>query len=61
MRPLHDEGVAYAEALCAAGVPATLLRAPTLPHGVFAIAEVLPITRLAHVDAIDVLRRGLRA
>lgn len=59
--PLHDEGVAYAETLRAAGVPATLLRAPTLPHGFFAVAEVLPVARLARADAIDALRLGLRA
>ncbi len=40
--PLHDEGVAYAEALSAAGVPTTLEEAAGEMHGFFQMANVLP-------------------
>jgi acetyl esterase len=40
--PLHDEGVAYAEALRAAGVPVTLEEADGEMHTFFQMANVLP-------------------
>ena len=40
--PLHDEGVAYAKALHAAGVPVTLNEAEGQMHAFFQMAKVLP-------------------
>ncbi|MBB3051573.1 acetyl esterase [Prauserella isguenensis] len=40
--PLHDEGVAYARALAAAGVPVALEEAPDQMHAFFQMADILP-------------------
>lgn len=40
--PLHDEGVAYAKALEAAGVPVTLRAAEGQMHAFFQMANILP-------------------
>lgn len=40
--PLHDEGVAYANALRAAGVPVVLEEAAGQMHGFFQMANILP-------------------
>lgn len=40
--PLHDEGVAYAHALQAAGVPVTLEEARGQMHAYFQMAKILP-------------------
>ncbi|WP_067862756.1 alpha/beta hydrolase [Nocardia shimofusensis] len=40
--PLHDEGVAYARALDAAGVPVALEEAAGQMHGYFQMANILP-------------------
>jgi acetyl esterase len=40
--PLHDEGVAYAEALEAAGVPVSLETARGQMHGYFQMANIFP-------------------
>lgn len=40
--PLHDEGVAYAEALQAAGVPVTLAEASGQMHAYFQMAGMFP-------------------
>ncbi|MET7767204.1 alpha/beta hydrolase [Nocardia sp. NPDC005366] len=40
--PLHDEGVAYARALDAAGVPVVLEEAAGQMHGYFQMANILP-------------------
>ncbi|SFS75435.1 alpha/beta hydrolase [Saccharopolyspora flava] len=40
--PLHDEGVAYAEALRAAGVPVALEEAEGQMHGYFQMVNILP-------------------
>ncbi|MEP9360440.1 alpha/beta hydrolase [Sphingomonas sp. KR3-1] len=39
--PLHDEGLAYAEALRAAGVPVTLREHPGMAHGFFTLVDLL--------------------
>lgn len=59
--PLRDEGLAYAEALRAAGVPVSVQQAPTLVHGFVSMAGALPVARLARDEAIDALGRVLRA
>ncbi|MEW2354436.1 alpha/beta hydrolase [Spirillospora sp. NPDC029432] len=45
--PLHDEGVAYAERLRAAGVPATLRDHADLVHGFFRLTGAVPAARSA--------------
>ncbi|GAC58153.1 putative esterase [Gordonia hirsuta DSM 44140 = NBRC 16056] len=58
--PLRDEGIAYAEAMRAAGVPVTLERAGALLHGFINMALISPDAReyvarmgAAVIDALD--------
>ncbi|WP_018330529.1 alpha/beta hydrolase [Actinomycetospora chiangmaiensis] len=53
--PLHDEGVAHAEAMAAAGVPVRLLRGESLVHGYFGLASVSAAARREGDRALDAL------
>jgi acetyl esterase len=48
--PLHDEGIAYAESLRAAGVPVTVADYPSLVHGFFRLTGAVPAARAALSD-----------
>jgi acetyl esterase len=45
--PLHDEGIAYAESLHAAGVPVTVADHPSLVHGFFRLTGAVAAARTA--------------
>ncbi|MBM3683397.1 MAG: alpha/beta hydrolase [Actinobacteria bacterium] len=55
--PLHDEGVAYAEKLSAAGVPTDLRRYPGQFHGFFSMSRLIDQAD----EAQDVVAGALRA
>ena len=57
--PLRDEGLAYAEALAAAGVAVTTEQAAGMVHGFFSMFEAVPdaVPYIEHAGAA--LRRGL--
>jgi acetyl esterase len=56
--PLHDENLAYAERLRAAGVSVTLVDYPGMIHAFFQHAGFVPAARRAHEDAGAALRRA---
>lgn len=58
--PLHDEGVAYADKLEAAGVRATLADYPTMIHDFFKMGRFVPAVMKAHADAAEALRQAFR-
>lgn len=56
--PLHDEGVAYAARLEAAGVPTTLADYPSMIHDFFKLGRFVPAVLQAHADANGALRHA---
>ena len=59
--PLHDEGLAYAEKLRAAGVKVTLANYPDMVHGFIYLQTVLPQARDAVANAAKVVKTSLDA
>lgn len=59
--PLHDEGVAYAAKLSAAGVPVQLLRHNNLTHAWVTMTGAVPPARVAMDETCALLRAGLLA
>ena len=57
--PLRDEGNAYAAALTAAGVDATLLCFDGLIHDFLATAELFDCSRQAFDQTVEVLKNRL--
>jgi len=57
--PLRDEGLAYAEALAAAGVPAEAVCFDGLVHEFLATAELIPGSRAAFERAVSALTSAL--
>ncbi|WP_433800700.1 alpha/beta hydrolase [Actinomycetospora sp. CA-084318] len=53
--PLHDEGVAHAEAMAAAGVPVRLLRGAGLVHGFFGLGSLSAAAQAEGDRALDAL------
>jgi len=58
---LRDDATRYAEALRAAGVPATCRILPGFVHAAFAFTRLLPAARAYEADAIAALARALHA
>jgi acetyl esterase len=57
--PLRDEGMAYAEALRAAGVDVQLTNYPDAVHGYISLPGLVPQARTVLADAVEFVRRGL--
>ncbi|MBU6296906.1 MAG: alpha/beta hydrolase [Alphaproteobacteria bacterium] len=55
--PLHDEGLAYAEKLRAAGVPVTIADYPGMVHCFIFLQAIVPQAYTALTDAANALRR----
>jgi acetyl esterase len=56
--PLHDENLAYAARLQAAGVPVALVEYPGMLHAFFQHGGFVPAARQAHADACAALREA---
>lgn len=59
--PLLDEGVAYAEALDAAGVPCEQITYPGLIHAAFGMDDIIPASWQMQTDLARALRNALHA
>ncbi len=59
--PLRDQGLAYAEALSAAGVPTEKLYFAGHVHGFLSLAPVVPSARAAVNEILAAFRRALEA
>ena len=59
--PLLDEGVAYANALTAAGVPCEQITYPGLIHGAFGMDDLIPASWQMQTDLAVALRKALHA
>lgn len=59
--PLHDEGVAYADKLAAAGNHVMLIDYPGLAHGFFTMGGAVGASRLAVLQVAAALRDSLSA
>ncbi|WP_213816948.1 alpha/beta hydrolase [Glaciihabitans sp. dw_435] len=57
--PLHDDGVRYAEALTAAGVPVELIDYPAMPHGFLNFPRFARDAKPAMAAVIAAQRRAL--
>ncbi|KOV60606.1 hypothetical protein ADK64_29935 [Streptomyces sp. MMG1121] len=57
--PLRDDGLAYADALTAAGVPVTAHHYAGMFHGFLSLADALPEAAAARETAFTVLRTAL--
>lgn len=59
--PLHDAGVAYADALRAAGVPVTVADYPQMPHGFLSFPYLSKAARPAMAAIVAAQRQALAA
>ncbi|HWU56585.1 MAG TPA: alpha/beta hydrolase [Rhizomicrobium sp.] len=59
--PLHDEGLAYADKLRAAGVKVAVADYPDMVHGFIYLQTVLPQARDAVADAAKAVKKALDA
>jgi acetyl esterase len=59
--PLHDEGLAYAEKLRAAGVKVTIADYPDMVHCFIYLQTVLPQAHTALADAAHAVSAALEA
>ncbi|MDT9593298.1 alpha/beta hydrolase [Nocardioides zeae] len=59
--PLHDEGIAYADRLAAAGVPCDVLEYPGAIHGFMTLHAVSPLGEQAAEEVAGLVRRRTTA
>ncbi len=59
--PLRDEGLAYADALAAAGVDVTYRNDAGMVHGYFALTGAVEVAKDAMAEVVRELREALGA